>query len=159
MLSGREFKTGAVSQRDKQIIEDGLDYPYPLEEEWDTYRLGEKNNKLFMADLTTPITVTAVATAHRYTLPFDAEYTKFVFYQRDATFVETDNALNIRVDFNHPNGTPETVYYKQGVSWPTGGTRLTGVTFMPASELVITVDGTATNLLYVSMEFRTVSIV
>ena len=156
MLSARK---GSSRKLDQVILDKGLDYPYPLEELWDTYRLGQKEDHLFLADLTTPIAVTAVNTAHRYQLPFDLELTKIVFYQRDAAGAENTDALNIRADLLHPNGTPETIYNKEGISWVTGGTRLTGKTFMPASELVITLDGTATNVLYTSIEFRTVSIV
>ena len=158
MLTIRKEKYGQTRGpfriKDKDIIDRGLDYPYALEQDWDVYRLGRKEEHLFLADLTDPIALTAVNTTYIYEMPFDMTLTKLVFYQRDAALAESDDIVNIRVDFSHPNKTPEVIYYKNGISWPTGGTRITGKTYMPAGDLRIIVDGTATNLLYVSIEFE-----
>ena len=67
---------------------------------------------------------------------------------------DIEQSKNIRIDLIHPNRTPEVEYNKAGVSWESGGTRLTGDTYMPDSELVLTVDGTADNLLYMSLELE-----
>jgi len=130
-------------------------YPTPLEGEgFALYHLGGPDDALFLADLITPITLTAVSTVYRYRMPFDFKLSKRVFYQTDAAGAESDDAVNIRVDLIHPNRTPEVEYRKAGVSWEAGGTRLTGDTYMPDGELVLTVDGTANNLLYMSLELE-----
>ena len=69
-----------------------------------------------------------------------------------AAGAESADALNIRVQLLHSNNTPEVEYYKDGVVWETGGTRLTGKRYMTPTVIEVIVDGTATNLLYMSLE-------
>lgn len=157
MMSGlrdRRRSLGRHRRRlEQDIIDNEWDYPVALEREGFTvWRLGRREEHLFLADLTTPITVTAVSTTYRYQLAFDLTLSKLVLYQRDAALAETDDGINLRINLLHPNGVPEILYGKQGVSWPYGGERITGLTYMPASELQVVVDGTATNLLYLSFE-------
>ena len=130
-------------------------YPMRMEEQgFDVYHLGPKDAALFLCELRDPITLTAVSTPYRYNLPFDMTLHKFVWYQQDAAGDEADDAINIRFDLLHPNRTPENVYNKTGAVWGTGGSRNTGRTTLPAGGCVLTVDGTATNLLYFSMEIE-----
>jgi len=130
-------------------------FPYLLEEQgFDIWHLGPPDRALFLCDLVDPIVLTAVSAEYRYRLPFDMTMHKFVWYQVDAAGAEADDALNVRFDMLHPNRTPENIYNKQGVSWEAGGSRNTGRTFMPAGEMVLTVDGVATNLLYFSVELE-----
>lgn len=130
-------------------------FPYLLEEQgFDIWHLGPPDRALFLCDLATPITLTAAAVAYRYRLPFDMTMHKFVWYQTDAAGAENADGVTVRFDILHPNRTPENIYSKDGVSWETGGSRNSGMTFMPAGEMVLTVDGTATNLLYFSIELE-----
>jgi hypothetical protein len=150
---GRRSRRHNRRRLEQEIIEKALDYPYALwNEGFDTYRLGRPEDHLFLADLRDPITMTGAEVTERYKMPFDATYTKLVLYQTDAAGAEVDDALNLRLNLLHPNGTPEVLYNKQGVSWPSGGERLTGHTYMPASELQVIHEGTLNNLLYVSLE-------
>ena len=139
----------------KQIIDQGLDYPSgKFSNTWSMYRLGEPEENLFLAQLITPITLTAVNTAYIYEFPFDMTLTQLTPYQQTAAEVEDDDPINIRIDIMYPNKTPRTIYNKEDVTWPVGGTTLTGKQYMPACDLRFTVDGTATNLLHVSVEFE-----
>ena len=153
MLSLRSKSLAANRRRLEQKIEDlELDYPAALEPTFTVYRLGKREDHLFLADLRDPIGMTGAAVTARYRLPFDLTLTKLVFYQTDAAGAESDDALDLRLDLMHPNETPEVIYNKQGVSWPAGGERVTGITYMPASALEVTHNGVATNLLYMSLE-------
>lgn len=156
-MRGKRRRSLIANRRrlEADIIAGELDYPVALENEGFTlWRLGKREEHLFLADLTDPITVTAVSTTYRYRMPFDMTLSKMVFYQRDAALAEADDAITLRINLLHPNNVPEVLYNKQGVSWPTGGERVTGLTYMPASELQVIVDGTATNLLYLSFELE-----
>lgn len=130
-------------------------FPYLIEQQgFDVWHLGPPDRALFLCDLVTPITLTAVATEYRYRLPFDMTMHKFVWYQTTAGGVESNDAISVRFDILHPNRVPENIYNKNGVVWEVGGSRNTGRTFMPAGEMVLTVDGTATNLLDFSVEIE-----
>ena len=146
MMSAKRTK-----RRVEEVPED-LDLPVAARDNFEIRRLGEKDEHLFLLDLRTPITITAAAATHWFKLPFSFTLTKRVFYQTTAAGVESADALNIRVQLLHPNNTPEIEYYKDGVVWETGGTRLTGKTYMTPTVIEVIVDGTATNLLYMSLE-------
>jgi len=154
----RSSSLKANRRRLKQDIIDGeLDVPAALEKEGFTlHRLGLREDHLFLCDLTDPITVVSAAATYRYKLPFDLTLTKIVFYLRDGAGAENDGAVNLRVNLMHPNGTPEVIYSKQGVSWPVGGERISGITYMPASELQVVVDAVDAGIvdwqLYMSLE-------
>ena len=146
MMSAKRTK-----RRVEEVPED-LDLPVAARDNFEIRRLGEKDEHLFLLDLRTPITITAVSATHWFKLPFSFTLTKRVFYQTTAAGAESADALNIRVQLLHPNNTPEVEYYKDGVVWETGGTRLTGKTYMTPTVIEVIVDGTATNLLYMSLE-------
>ena len=131
-------------------------FPKLLEENgWTVWHLGPPDRALFLCDRTTAQAIPAASTTYRYRIPYDITLHKFVWYQVvSATGVEDDDPINIRLDIVHPNGSLENIYYKQGVAWATGGSRNTGKTFMPACDLVLTMDGTATNSLYFSIEIE-----
>ena len=154
MISLRKKSLAANRRRlEEEIRDQELDYPVALETDgWTLYRLGKREDHLFLADRTDPIVMTGAEVTERYRMPFDMTLTKIVMYQTTDLGVEDNTALNIRLNLLHPNGTPEVIYSKQGISWPTGGERITGVTYMPASELQVVHNGTATYLLYVSIE-------
>ena len=146
MMSAKRTK-----RRVEEVPED-LDLPVAARDNFEIRRLGGKDEHLFLLDLRIPITITAAAVTHWFKLPFSFTLTKRVFYQTDAAGAESADALNIRVQLLHPNNTPEVEYYKDGVVWETGGTRLTGKTYMTPTVIEVIVDGTATNLLYMSLE-------
>ena len=138
---------------EEDIIKKGLDVPAPLEPLWNIFRLGRKSDHLWLADLETPITMTGAAVTVQYPMEFNFTLTKIVLYQETDVFVEDDSALDLRLNLLHPNGTPEVIYNKAGVSWPSGGERITGDTYMPSSVLEVVHNGTVDYLLYVSLEF------
>jgi len=144
------------AKRTKRIqaeeVPEDLDLPVAARDNFEIRRLGEKDEHLFLLDLRTPITITAVSATHWFKLPFSFTLTKRVFYQTTAAGAESADALNIRVQLLHPNNTPEVEYNKNSIVWPTGGTRLTGETYMTPTVIEVIVDGTATNLLYMSLE-------
>jgi len=147
LMSARRVKR----MKPREVPED-WDLPVAVQDNFEIRRLGEKDEHLFLLDLRTPITLTAVSATHWFKLPFSFTLTKRVFYQTTAAGAESQDALNIRVQLLHPNNTPEVEYYKDGVVWETGGTRLTGYTYMTPTVIEVIVDGTATNLLYMSLE-------
>ena len=144
------------AKRTKRIqadeVPEDLDLPVAVQDNFEIRRLGEKDEHLFLLDLRTPITLTAVSATHWFKLPFSFTLTKKVFYQTTAVGVESGAALNIRVQLMHPNNTPEVLYNETDVQWAAGGTRLTGKTYMTPTTIEVIVDGTATNLLYMSLE-------
>ena len=129
-----------------------LDVPVSVSNDFEVTRLGKIEDHLWLLSLRTPITLTAVSAAHLYELPFSMAVNKVNLYQTTAAGAADDDALNIRVEFLLPNGSPELYYDKDGVIWPAAGTRLAGRSLYPPTVLIVTVDGTATNLLYVSLE-------
>jgi len=135
---------------------DDRDIPTSVKNSFEINRLGLISDHLWLLSLITPITVTAVSTAYRYELPFDLAINKVLLYQTDAAGAASDEALNIMVEFLLPNGAPELYYDKDGVSWPSGGTRLTGRSLFPGTTMVVTLDGTATNLLEISLEVEVI---
>ena len=147
----RERRPGAIT--DAEIIAGELDTPYYLEEEWDIYRLGKKAEHLWMAQLGTPLPVTAAAVAHEYSFPFNFTITRASFYQRDAAGAENTDAVNLRFDILHPNRTPSIIYF-DNASWVGGELSMTGARYSPAAALVFTLSGTNTNVVHVNVEFE-----
>ena len=129
-----------------------LDVPVSVSNDFEVTRLGRVEDHLWLLSLRTPITLTAVSTAYLYDLPFSMAVNKVNLYQTTAAGAADDDALNVRVEFLLPNGSPELYYDKEGVVWPSAGTRLVGRSLYPPTVLIVTVDGTATNLLDVSLE-------
>ena len=128
------------------------DVPVSVSNDFEVTRLGRVEDHLWLLSLRTPITLTAVSAAHLYELPFSMAVNKINLYQTDAAGAVAYDGLNIMVEFLLPNGVPELYYDKDGVVWPSGGTRLTGRSLFPPTVMTVTVDGTATNLLDVSLE-------
>lgn len=139
---------------EEEIIDQELDTPRKLEPEWDIYRLGKREDHLWMAQLETPITITAGADLHRYRMDFNFTLTRLSFYQTDAAEVESLDAVTLRVNILHPNRTPSIIYYEVASVWMGGELTLTGARYSLVSELQFIVSGTATNLLHVNMEFE-----
>ena len=144
MLSRRTVRKG------KEVWD--KDVPVSVSNDFEVTRLGKVEDHLWLLSLRTPITLTAVSAAHLYELPFSMAVNKVNLYQTTAAGAADDDPLNIRVEFLLPNGIPELYYDKEGVSWPSGGVRLSGRSLYPPTVMIVTVDGTATNLLDVTLE-------
>ena len=147
MLSARK-----VPKKVRGETPEDLDLPVAVRDQFTINRLGDKEDHLFLLDARDAIVVTAVETRYRYFLPFSYCINKIELYQTDNVGAESADALNIRIEALHPSNVPSVIYNKQGVSWGTGQSTLTGRRFMPAGEVDVVVDGTATNLLYFSLE-------
>lgn len=157
MLSTRKprgKKTQKGIPTEQEIIDGDLDMPVSLEGLWDIYRLGKKEEHLWMAQLTTPIPITAVAATHTYPMDFNFALTKLVLYQTDAAGDESLAAITLRTNIMHPNNTPSRIYAEIATVWVGGELTLTGKRYSPAGELQFVVSGTATNLLHVNIEFE-----
>ena len=72
------------AKRTKRIqadeVPEDLDLPVAVQDNFEIRRLGEKDEHLFLLDLRTPITLTAVSATHWFKLPFSFTLTKKVFY-------------------------------------------------------------------------------
>lgn len=137
-----------------EIIEGELDTPASLEPLWNIYRLGRKEEHLWMAQLADPITLTTAVATYTYNVDFNFTFYRVTFYHMNADNEESPASITLRVNLINPNGTPSTLWNEVASPWVGGELTLVGARSSPAAKFEIVVSGTAGHLLHVNVEFE-----
>lgn len=139
---------------EQEIIANELDTPASLEQLWDIYRLGKREEHLWMAQLADPVILSPVLSTYRYMVDFNFTLYRVTFYHTNAAGVESPDSITLRVNLINPNGTPSTLYNEVASPWIGGELTLVGERSSPAAEMEIMVLGTDGHLMHVNVEFE-----
>ena len=149
----RQKKDIPITEAD--IIAQELDVPRSLEPTWDIYRLRNREDHLWMAQLADPITMTAAAALYRYKVDFSFTLTRVSFYHTDADGVESVAPITLRADMLTPNRVQRiNIYNEVAIIWRGGELTFIGARSSPVAGIEVVVSGTPGHLLHLNIQFE-----